>query len=155
LGRQTVILPSAPTGIGQWPAAVLNGLGTPWNTLQLGGTLRISSPGARIELLQGRWRLAGQLTMNLNGISSRVSTLDELGSYQATISGQPGAGESATLQLQTTSGALQVSGQGQWVGPTLRFRGEAAAAEDSEQALNNLLNIIGRRQGKRSIITIG
>jgi general secretion pathway protein N len=154
-GRHALILPAAPTGIGQWPAAVLNGLGTPWNTLQLGGTLRVSSPGARIELLQGRWRLDGQLTLNLNGISSRVSTLDELGSYQATITGQPGSGESATLQLQTTSGALQVSGQGQWVGPTLRFRGEAAAADDAEQALNNLLNIIGRRQGKRSIITIG
>ena len=55
----------------------------------------------------------------------------------------------------TTAGALQVTGQGQWVGPTLRFRGEAAAADDAEQALNNLLNIIGRRQGKRSIITIG
>jgi len=154
-GRQTLILPAAPSGIGQWPAAVLNGLGTPWNTLQLGGTLRVSSPGARIELLQGRWRLDGQLTLNLNGISSRVSTLDELGSYQATITGQPGSGAGATLQLQTTGGALQVTGQGQWVGPTLRFRGEAAAADDAEQALNNLLNIIGRRQGKRSIITIG
>jgi general secretion pathway protein N len=155
LGRHTIILPSSPNGIGQWPAAVLNGLGTPWNTLQLGGTLRVSSPSARIELLQGRWRIDGQLTLNLNGISSRVSTLDELGSYEATIAGQPGSGESATLQVRTLGGALQVTGQGQWVGPTLRFRGEAAAADDAEQALNNLLNIIGRRQGKRSIITIG
>jgi general secretion pathway protein N len=154
-GRQTLVLPSSPNGIGQWPAAVLNGLGTPWNTLQLGGTLRASSPGARLELLQGRWRLDGQLVLQLNNISSRVSTLDELGSYQVTIAGRPGSGENATLQLVTNSGALQVTGQGQWVGPTLRFRGEATAAEEAEQALNNLLNIIGRRQGKRSIITIG
>ena len=27
------------TGVGQWPSAWLGGLGTPWNTLQLGGTL--------------------------------------------------------------------------------------------------------------------
>jgi general secretion pathway protein N len=155
LGRHTVLLPDAPGGIGQWPAAVLSGLGTPWNTLQLGGTLRLSSPGARIELLEGRWRLQGQLTVDLNGISSRVSTLDELGSYRATLSGQTAGSTTTTLQVQTLSGALQVSGQGQWVGPQLRFRGEAAAAQGAETALNNLLNIIGRRQGPRSIITIG
>jgi general secretion pathway protein N len=78
-----------------------------------------------------------------------------LGSYRVQLSGSSGSNESATLQLSTTNGPLQVNGQGQWVGPKLRFRGEAAAAEGSENALNNLLNIIGRRQGTRSIITIG
>lgn len=155
LGAHVIVLPNSPSGIGQWPAATLTGLGTPWNTLQLGGTMRLSSPGARIELLQGRWRLDGQLLLDLNGISSRVSTLDELGSYRVQLSGRSGSSESAVLQLSTTSGSLQVSGQGQWVGPMLRFRGEATAAEGSENALNNLLNIIGRRQGARSIITIG
>lgn len=155
LGRHTVILPASPSGIGQWPAATLTGLGTPWNTLQLGGTLRLAGSGARIELLQGRWRLDGQLALDLNSISSRVSTLDELGSYRVLIQGRAGSTENATLQVTTTQGALQVQGQGQWVGPTLRFRGEASAAQGSEAALNNLLNIIGRRQGPRSVITIG
>ncbi|MBL8329602.1 MAG: type II secretion system protein N [Rubrivivax sp.] len=155
LGRHTLVLPAAPGGFGQWPAAVLSGLGTPWNTLQLGGHLRLASNGARIELLQGRWRLEGQVTMDMAGISSRVSTLDELGSYRVLISGQPGSSENATLQLSTLGGSLQVSGQGQWVGPKLRFRGEASAAQGAEPALNNLLNIIGRRQGARSVITIG
>jgi general secretion pathway protein N len=155
LGQHTLVLPSSASGIGQWPAATLNGLGTPWNTLQLGGTLRLSSPGARIQLLQGRWRLDGQLVLDLNGISSRISTLDELGSYRVQINGAGAGNETATLQVMTTAGALQVTGQGQWVGPTLRFRGEATAAPGSENALNNLLNIIGRRQGARSIITIG
>ena len=49
LGRVTVVLPSAPAGIGQWPAAWLSGLGTPWNTLQLGGTMRVAPPGVLIE----------------------------------------------------------------------------------------------------------
>ncbi|PZO10653.1 MAG: general secretion pathway protein GspN, partial [Burkholderiales bacterium] len=31
----------------------------------------------------------------------------------------------------------------------------AEAAPDSEAALNNLLNIIGRRQGPRSLLNIG
>jgi general secretion pathway protein N len=37
----------------------------------------------------------------------------------------------------------------------VRFRGEAVAAPGDEPALNNLLNIIGRRNGARSVISIG
>jgi general secretion pathway protein N len=38
----------------------------------------------------------------------------------------------------------------------VRFRGEArAATEADEAALNNLLNIIGRRNGAVSVISIG
>ena len=155
LGRMTIITPAAPGGIGQWPAAWLSGLGTPFNTLQLGGMMRLSSPGARIEYVQGRWRLDGQATVDLAGVSSRISTLDELGSYRIVLSGNAASGDTATMQLTTTSGALQVTGSGQWAGPTLRFRGEAVAGQGSESALNNLLNIIGRRQGARSIISIG
>lgn len=154
LGRLTLVTPNAPGGIGQWPAAWLSGLGTPWNTLQLGGSMRLSSPGARIEYVQGRWRLDGQATLDLTGISSRISTLDELGSYRMVLSGNAASGNT-TLQLSTTAGALQVSGQGQWAGAAMRFRGEAVAAEGAESALNNLLNIIGRRQGARSVISIG
>jgi len=156
LGRLDIMLPAAPAGIGQWPAAWLTGLGTPWNTLQLGGSMRLSTPGnTRIEYVQGRWRLDGQVALDLSNVSSRISTLDELGSYRVTIGGSSATGNAATLNVMTTGGALQVSGQGQWTGPTLRFRGEAAAADGSEAALNNLLNIIGRRQGARSVISIG
>jgi general secretion pathway protein N len=154
-GRLTVTLPVAPAGLGQWPAAWLAGLGTPWNTLQLGGSMRLSSSGARIDVVQGRWRLDGQLTLDVTNVSSRISTLDELGSYRIVLGGHAAAGDTATLVVTTTGGALQVTGQGQWAGPTLRFRGEAVAAEGAEAALNNLLNIIGRRQGARSVISIG
>lgn len=155
LARHVISLPAAPNGLGHWPAAWLTGMGTPFNTLQLGGTMRVTTSGARIELMQGRWRLDGQVSFDLAGVSSRVSTLDELGSYRLVLSGRPGSNENASLQLQTLGGPLQVTGQGQWVGRQLRFRGEASAAPGSEPALNNLLNIIGRRQGERSIITIG
>ena len=37
----------------------------------------------------------------------------------------------------------------------MRFDGEASAAPGREDALSNLLNIIGRRQGARSLITLG
>lgn len=33
-----------------WPAAVLSGLGTPWNTVQLQGTLAVHTQGLRVTL---------------------------------------------------------------------------------------------------------
>lgn len=155
VGRVAVTLPARPEGIGQWPAAWLTGLGTPWNTLQPGGQLRLSSPGAMLELVQGRWRLEGGLAIELSSLSSRISTVDVLGSYRLQIKGQAAGEDTATLQLSTIDGVLRLSGQGQWAGPKLRFRGEAAAAEGAGPALNNLLNIIGRRDGARSVISIG
>ena len=67
----------------------------------------------------------------------------------------PGLSPAATVSLQTLEGALQLSGNGQWSGGRVRFQGEARAAPDNEAALNNLLNIIGRRQGALAIISIG
>ena len=59
------------------------------------------------------------------------------------------------LAAATLSGALRLSAQGQWAATGLRLRGEATAAPGSERALDNLLNIIGRRQGARSVFAIG
>jgi general secretion pathway protein N len=53
------------------------------------------------------------------------------------------------------SGALQLKGQGQWLGERLRFTGEASAAEGQDAVLSNLLNIIGRRDGTRSLLSLG
>ena len=141
--------------VGHWPASWLAGLGTPWNTLQLGGVLQLSSPGFTVESVQGRVRLLGALALELRGVSSRVSTLPTLGSYRLNLQGPGAAGEAAALQLLTLDGALRLSGSGQWAGAKLRFRGEAQAAEGQAPALQNLLNIIGRRQGALSVISIG
>ena len=59
------------------------------------------------------------------------------------------------MQLQTLQGALQLQGTGRIDGNGAKFRGEATAAEGREAALDNLLNIIGQRQGARSLISLG
>ena len=146
---------SLPTAIGQWPAAWLSGLGTPWNTLQLGGLLHLASPGLQLQSVQGHLRLDGRLDLELHDVSSRVSTLPSLGSYRLSVQGQGAASDQAALQLSTLSGALRLSGSGQWTGSKLRFRGQAQAAPDQAAALSNLLNIIGQRQGALSVISIG
>jgi general secretion pathway protein N len=142
---------SLADGRSQWPAELLTGLGTPWNTLQFDGDLLLETQGLSVEWVQGRLAIAGRAELTAQRLSSRLSTLRPMGSYRITVLG----GNTPTLQLDTLEGSLQLSGSGQWVGSRLRFSGTASAASDREGALSNLLNIIGRRSGSRSIITIG
>jgi general secretion pathway protein N len=153
----------APGGvIGRWPAAWLAGLGTPWNTMQLDGDLRLLTTGLVIHSVQGRSSLGGSAVLEALQLSSRLSTLPVLGSYRVQVQGPaPGAAATALpaaaprVALETLDGALRLSGNGDWLATGLRFRGEATAAPGAEDALANLLNIIGRRQGARSLIAIG
>lgn len=141
--------------IGHWPARWLTALGTPWNTIQPAGLVRVSSPGLRIGLAQGRVQMEGSLRADFVGMSSRLSTLAVLGSYRADLAGTSAQGGVPTLSVTTLDGPLLLSGQGQWVGDRWRLRGEARAAAGSESALQNLLNLIGRRDGDRAILSIG
>ena len=156
LGRMAISVDNKADWLGRLPAGVLAGLGTPWNTLQLGGSLRLSARDLRLESVQGRWRQFGELQLDLANLSSRVSTVAPLGSYRFTVTADPGNPGVSTLRLSTLEGALQLSGVGTLTsGGKSRFTGEAGAAPGREEALNNLLNIIGRRQGARSVLTIG
>jgi general secretion pathway protein N len=138
----------------RWPAALLVGLGTPWNTLRLDGQLLFQSPGFSVAWHDGRPQLKGRLVIEARDLATRVSTLRPLGSYRVELRARP-EGDQATLALTTLSGGLQLQGNGQWVGGRLRFRGDAQAAPGNETALANLLSIIGRREGVRSLLTFG
>lgn len=138
----------------RWPTELLAGLGTPWNTLGLEGRMDIETPGLSVALARGRLVVDGQVTVRAQDLSSRMATLRPLGSYQIDVrSGEDGG--ATAIVLSTLRGDLQIQGTGQWVGGRLRFRGEAWASPNREAALANLLNIIGRRQGSRSIINLG
>jgi len=135
----------------QWPASLLAGLGTPWNTVQAQGQLAASTQGFHAEWKQGQLSLTGRLQLDATQISSRLSTLQPMGSYRLMLRGGP----AATLELSTLEGSLQLTGQGRWVGQRLHFEGAASATPESVEALSNLLNIIGRRNGARAIIKVG
>ncbi|MEY4756876.1 MAG: hypothetical protein RJA34_1774 [Pseudomonadota bacterium] len=138
-------------GLSSWPASLLTGLGTPWNTIAPEGQLQFSTRAATLTWAAGRLAMAGQAQIDALGVSSRLSTLRPMGSYRITLQG----GASPALNVSTLEGSLQLSGQGQWVGARLRFTGEAVATPDRQEALANLLNILGRRMGERSIIKLG
>ncbi len=147
-GSQNVELNNATSN---WPAAMLIGLGTPWNTVQAEGSLQVTTQALTVKRFDGRVLLAGSAQLRALDVSSRLSTVRPMGSYQLQLNG----GEAPTLALSTLSGTLKLSGDGSWVGSRLRFSGAASVEPELVGAFTNLLNIIGRRQGVQSIITLG
>ncbi len=138
-------------GASHWPAALLAGLGTPFNTIAPEGELELATQGLAAQWQSGRLQLDGSATLTARQLSSRLSTLRPMGSYQLVVQGGP----EIHLTLGTLEGSLQLSGQGQWVGTRLRFQGEARAARGLQAQLANLLNILGQRQGDRAVLSFG
>ena len=77
---------------------------------------------------------SGRAELALDAISSRLSTLPQLGTYRINVVGTAATGD-AGITLSTTEGPLQLSGSGQWAASRLRFRGEARAAEGFDAVL--------------------
>jgi general secretion pathway protein N len=156
------VVADANTPIGEWPASLLEGLGFPANTLKPNGRLTLTAQNLAFAIRGGQARMLGHAQLEIRQASSRITTLDTLGSYRLvldadpTTEATPGTGSDRTrLTLTTLEGSLILDGTGE-IGPNgLRFRGTAKAAPGSEDALNNLLNIIGRRNGALSAISIG
>jgi general secretion pathway protein N len=134
-----------------WPASWLVGLGAPWNTVQPEGQMQLQTTHLQWTQQAGKDLLQGQAELQMQQLSTRLSTLRPLGSYRVRIQG----GDSTVLTLDTLEGSLQLTGNGQLLNGHVRFNGEASAAPDAEAALSNLLNILGQRQGAKSILKMG
>jgi len=134
-----------------WPAALLAGLGTPMNTIEPQGELALSTQGLSVEWLAGRLVLQGRAEFTVRHMSSRLSTVQPLGSYRMVLAG----GDTPTLELSTLEGALQLSGNGQWAGSRLRFTGQAWAAPGMDAPLGPLLILLGHMRDGRAQISIG
>jgi general secretion pathway protein N len=135
----------------QWPAVWLTGLGAPWNTVQPEGLLQFQTRQLAWEQRSGSAKLEGQAELQLQQLATRLSTLRPLGSYRVRLQG----GDTMTLTLDTLEGSLQLQGSGQLLKGRVQFEGEASAAPDAQDALSNLLNVLGQRQGNKSILKMG
>ena len=149
-GLTAVVQPSQSN----WPATLLTGLGAPFNTIDLQATLKLNTQVLTLEWLNKQLKLEGKAALDVIDASTRLSTLRPVGSYRLNFQGSQGAA-APSLNLETLSGSLLLSGSGQLTGNRWRFSGEASAAPGFEAALSNFLDILGRRVGPRSIITVG
>ncbi|HMS25826.1 MAG TPA: type II secretion system protein N [Burkholderiaceae bacterium] len=134
-----------------WPATLLSGLGAPFNTIDLQAMLKLQTQQFHLSWLNQQFKLDGQAELDIIDASTRLSTLKPVGSYRIGLQG----GTIPKINVQTLNGSLLLSGTGEFTENHWRFRGEATAAPGSEAALNNFLDILGRRVGPRSLITLG
>jgi general secretion pathway protein N len=139
----------------QWPAALLTGLGSPWNTVQPDGQLRLRTEALKLNWTAERMQIKGLVELQVQNLSSRLSPFKPIGSYQLQLRGPAEGTTTPSLKLNTLEGPLHLTGQSQWEGSRLRFTGEASAQEGHEAGLANLLNILGHRQGPRSLFSFG
>ena len=157
-----VLVSPHPTGLSTvlqasesaWPAALLTGLGAPFNTIDLQATLKLNTQTLTLKWLNKELKIEGAANLDVLDASTRLSTLRPVGSYRLSFQGNQATGV-PSLNLETLSGSLLLSGSGQFAGSRWRFNGEASAAPGFEAVLSNFLDILGRRVGPRSIITVG
>ena len=125
--------------------------------MQAEGALQLSTQQLTWQHIAGQAQLQGQAQLELQHMSTRLSTLKPLGSYRVVVlgTGASTAGDTMRLTLDTVEGSLKLQGQGQWRNGHLQFNGEASSEPDAEAALSNLLNILGQRRGAKSILKLG
>lgn len=131
------------------PSVDLGRLGSPWNTIKPAGALALEWDG--LTLRQGAFD--GRASIELREMASALTPVRPLGSYRIGVIGQ---GNSAKLDISTISGPLLLEGDGTWTSRRgVQFKA-LASAEDRERArLQTLLGLIGKRQGKKTLIKIG
>jgi general secretion pathway protein N len=136
----------------RFPSQWLTGLGTPWNTIEPSGQVRIASPGWQWQQTGRSWQSQGQFTLTLLNFATQLSSLKPLGDYQLVIDATP----NTHVDLKTLQGPLQLAGHGIWHDGKLQFDGEAWALQtQDEPVLSNLLGVLGTRNGSRAILKVG
>jgi general secretion pathway protein N len=140
--------PGSPAVLGattlRLPAALLIGLGAPWNTVRPGGVITINWD--RLQLAPGR--MQGALVAEWQFASSSLTPVSPFGHYRLVTNGQyPGT----TLQLQTVSGPLELTGSGTIAeGGRLRFEGTARPVAGTDPSiksqLTGLISLLGPRR---------
>ena len=135
------------------PAEGLSGLGAPLNTIAPSGAMRLSWTGLELSLAERQIAVNGRTTLEMTDMASRLSAIRPLGSYALALDW---TGQQAQLTLSSVKGPLLLSGKGSLNNGRLRFSGQAEAAKGQEDALANLLNLLGQRKpgSERNIIAL-
>jgi general secretion pathway protein N len=120
------------------PASILEAFGPPWNTLRPRGQLV-----AHWSDLKSGTETAGNIRINISNLSSPISAVKPLGSYEIKTSlSQSGT----SFVIDTVTGPLLLSGKGE-ANKGVRFAGGASAAPEAEESLIGLLSLLGRKDG--------
>jgi general secretion pathway protein N len=135
-------------GMVNLPQLQLERLGSPWNTIAPNAAIAVQWEPFQID----RGKYLGKAAVSITQVSSALSPVKPLGSYRVEIDSQ---GDQAKLTMLTTSGPLELEGQGEW-NPRLGLRFTAYAQAKAEQErLRPLLGLLGKRDGNKTVIKLG
>ena len=140
-------------------ANLLEGFGTPWNTLRPQGDLEIFWNG-----LQFSKQSEGMISIKITNLVSPISPVKPLGSYELKLNLQsdPLVTTNASnitntsntsntsnmlMQLITLQGPLILNGKGQLGLNKVNFEGDASADPEARNSLIGVLSIIGIKNG--------
>ncbi|HEY5799079.1 MAG TPA: type II secretion system protein N [Burkholderiaceae bacterium] len=140
-------------GVLKLPASGLAGLGAPLNTLAPNGRMELSWTALELHRQQNRMEVAGRTTLTIADVSSQLSSIRPLGSYRIVFDWR---GAQASMNLATDKGPLLLTGSGAINKGRFTFSGQARAENGQEEALANLLNLLGQRriEGGKTIIAL-
>jgi general secretion pathway protein N len=135
------------------PAALLAGLGAPWNTIRPGGLITVSWASLALD----RGRASGDVQGEWQFASSTLTPVSPFGHYRLNLSGGfPGT----RLTLVTLTGPLEMTGDGTIAERgRVRFQGVARPVANADATtrtqLSGLISLLGRRDGDAAILNIG
>jgi general secretion pathway protein N len=140
-------------GVISLPAARLSSLGAPLNTIQPAGDLRLSWGILQLAQQGEKIALVGGMKLEVRDLTSRLSPVKPLGSYELEISWQ---GTRAPVTLKTLKGPMLLDGSGILADGRLQFSGTARPEQGDEDRLANLLNLLGQhhKEGDKDVIAL-
>lgn len=133
----------------QLPDVSLARLGSPWSTVRPTTSLAVNWQPFSIE----NGIATGRVILDLRDVASALTPVRPLGAYRISVDG---GARGTKIVMSSLEGPLRLSGDGDWTPRTgLRFVAYAEADESERLRLQSLLNLLGRREGTRTMIKIG
>jgi general secretion pathway protein N len=134
----------------QWPLRVLQGLGSPWNSVRIAGQLQIKP--TQIKLNVNHETLQGAISLVVDHLQVAMAPGLALGRFELVLGQAQATNMEAGIPiiLSTRQGPLLLEGQGLW-SPAggVNFKGTAHAEPASKERLQGLLTLLGEPQGDR------
>lgn len=128
-----------------WPAAMLEVLGAPFNTISPGGLLRIRWSDSRMS----NDGFDGTVQVDWDGAQSALSPVAPLGDFRVVVNASGGQGDAT---LSTLRGPLLLEGHGKVMSGKFRFAGTADAEPEMRASLNGLIGVLGPRSGQQVLL---
>jgi general secretion pathway protein N len=135
------------SGQAELAAAALTVVGAPFNTMRPGGILALR--WTDVEIRGGGF--SGSAQLDWRDAQSALSPVAPLGNYRLTIAG---AGDAASIRLDTLGGPLRLEGSGTLRGWRVSFKGLASVEPDMRAALNGLIGVLGPRSGHNVLLAL-